>query len=151
MHCDSSRAQQEEKLSLPGKSSANERLSQLGPWKATILQTLQSPPTDSLFTICSHLPFPFFKKVLLSLLWGDWHVARHSCRPQTAILRWSQANPFLLGKLLAIYLSQHFGGLHGDPEKTPDDFQASDGRQVWCSHWTHCCPLLFLSALGFKR
>ena len=33
-------------------------------------------------------------------------------------------------KLLAIYLSQHFGGLHGDPEKTPDDFQASDGRQV---------------------
>ena len=52
------------------------------------------------------------------MLWGNWHVAHHSCRPQTAILCWFQANSFLLEKLLAVYLSQHFGGLHGDPKKT---------------------------------
>lgn len=34
------------------------------------------------------------------------HIAHLGCRPQSAILCWSQTNPFLLGKYQAVYLFQ---------------------------------------------
>ena len=46
------------------------------------------------------------KKVLLSLLCGDLHVASHGYRPQITILCWSCINPPLLGKYLTVYLFQ---------------------------------------------
>ena len=49
----------------------------------------------------------FYKTVLLPLACRELHVARHDYIPQIAIICWSQINPFLLEKLLAICLFQH--------------------------------------------
>lgn len=106
MFYDDSRAQKEEdRLPLsPSENSANERLSQVSKWKATIPQTqflqwmfVYYRPQNSLF--------PSIKRVLLSIFVGELHLGHHSCRPQISILWcWSQVNSFLLQKYLAVCL-----------------------------------------------
>ena len=61
-----------------GNNSANE--------KAWIICLLQP----------STLPFPLFKRVILIFPWSwrDSQVAHHDCRPQIAILSWSNINSF---------------------------------------------------------
>ena len=50
--------------------------------------------------------FPLYERVLLPLPFGDLHVFHCGFRSQTALLCWSQINPSLLKKYLAVYLFQ---------------------------------------------
>ena len=59
--------------------------------------------TSALPTSSTPRPSPH-KKVLLSLLCGDLHVASHGYRPQITILCQSQINPSLLKKFLVACL-----------------------------------------------
>ena len=86
--CYSHRPQQEEERLpfFPGKDSANEK-----PW-------------NSLFTVALPTSFFPYKSVLLPLLCRDLHMTLHGCRPWISVLCWSQINPSLLEKYLAVYL-----------------------------------------------
>ena len=74
-------------LFFPGKDSANE--------KPGILFSLAFPTSSSLY-----------KSVFLPLTCRDLCVAHHDYRLQIAILCWSQINPPLLEKYLAVFLFQ---------------------------------------------
>ena len=87
MPCCHSRAQMEEDRALLSfQHSANKK-----PWAACLLQP-------------SQLPFPFYERVLLPPLCEDLYVAHNGCRPQIAILCWSQINSFLLEKFKKIFM-----------------------------------------------
>ena len=50
---------------------------------------------------------------------------------------------------MSAYLCQDFGGLCGDPEKTPMTPRLVI-KQMWYPLNVHCCSLLFSPTLGFK-
>lgn len=59
------------------------------------------------FTIALQLPFPLYKSVLLSLLWGVLHVACHGFRPRIAMLLVISNKPIFAG---TIYVSLFISG-----------------------------------------
>lgn len=83
---------------------------------------------DFLSTIAPHLPVPQlpflpYESILLPFLCRVFYRAPHGCRPQIAILCWSQIYSSLLGKYLADYLFR-------PTRETPGMFKPR-GRTTW--------------------
>lgn len=107
-------------LFFPDKISANERLSQLSQCKGM----------DFFITIALTPAFLPSKKQFSPFLQGTCKWFAYACRPQIAVLCWSQISPFFPGTITGslFVLGQHFGGMCRNLERTLNNSKA--GKQI---------------------